>query len=381
MTIQSENRLKPQRIVPVMDSALRAGLLDSLKYLGITTAGGWERVSGGPDRVVLGNATTILRLSTGLAAHRSVHQVRVLAVPSDILKPSIICHGTLIPDQLGANNTGPYWDWLAHELPIGALAGPFVPGEHSTTVPLYWSLETRLRGHELASVWPRASGTERSAIVDRIAEMTHRLHFSSAHFPIPPYFAPTAGNGDDFPAKLTSALEELALMGIERTVLAQLAQRIDESNMAAPFTKLVPAHVDIHPDNILIADSGECALIDFEWARMAPADIEWDNLLRWVFVKQIGPVEQFAELVFSLASVGFGLGAVSPERLWFHELCHHIRWALHHFQLVPEPHSDIELIRHIAYIADLATGWGMRERIVEHFGPRADLFYQKQLVS
>jgi aminoglycoside phosphotransferase (APT) family kinase protein len=164
---------------------------------------------------------------------------------------------------------------------------------------LAWQVTRIVEGVPLATLWPGLSGAERRAAVHQIGQALATLH---AH---------------RFPAEVVAALaaprpvdDALALVGADITLLplwraesllavARREGRADPAlidDVAARFRELADAdplaetgppagavtcvHGDAHLGNALWKDGRLTALLDFEWVRLGPPDLEIEPYLR-----------------------------------------------------------------------------------------------------
>lgn len=134
-------------------------------------------------------------------------------------------------------------------------------------------------------------------------------------------------------APLLESLDELPGIGTE---LARLAgRRIDELATAFSldeFVQGVVVHGDAHFANVLWHEGAVVALLDFEWARIGPPDLELEAACREdPYIEAHGHAKSLsAAEVPLLRSMRAGYPELFErtnltERLWLYELSHHIR--------------------------------------------------------
>jgi len=76
--------------------------------------------------------------------------------------------------------------------------------------------------------------------------------------------------------------ELLALTGVDRPLLAEAKALVsDTASVIEPFDAPTLIHGDLHFQNVLWDGQGVTALLDFEWARAAPPDLDLDVFLRF----------------------------------------------------------------------------------------------------
>lgn len=172
---------------------------------------------------------------------------------------------------------------------------------------LTWLATRRVHGETLEVAWQRMSIAARRACTSQIAGILHDLHAWSPSRELsalisarPPEafttFDVIAGSDlNPLPAEraLTLALGVAGLANVDRGLIEEAAAQIAELREFDPFAldNGTLAHSDLHLANIVCRETGIAALIDFEWARFAPADFDLDVLVRTVEYKRTLGVE------------------------------------------------------------------------------------------
>jgi aminoglycoside phosphotransferase (APT) family kinase protein len=151
-----------------------------------------------------------------------------------------------------------------------------------------WLVTRRSRGGVLSRCWPTMSSSQRRLAVHDIARMLRALH----NTPIPKGLADVNEldatqllnfQGRDPVAPLLAALARAAeLPNVDSHAMNDLAALVEARRSAIdPFGARTLVHGDLTFENVLWDGDGVTALIDFEWARPAPHDLELDVLLRF----------------------------------------------------------------------------------------------------
>lgn len=155
-----------------------------------------------------------------------------------------------------------------------------------------WLVLPRIGGDVLSRAWGGMSERERRAAVHDLAGVLRRLH----HAP-----APTAADGQPLtppflegdtlecphqlpPARLLQLVERArALPNVERHVLDQVAELVLQAAPALDDEGTVPTlvHGDAHFENVLWDGERVTALLDLEWGRAGPADLDLDIIIRF----------------------------------------------------------------------------------------------------
>lgn len=245
---------------------------------------------------------------------------------------------------------------------------------------LTWLLLRRIPGERLDLAWPSLTGRQRRAALAGLGEALAALH-DWAPSPAVRDLLTAAGAGPTGPgptgpvtagpvttgpgggtaraagpspvaagivgsaivplpiARLRPLLELAGgLPGMDASVLAKARSRIGELLpfvTEAEFTGGGVVHADAHLGNALWHEGRLSALLDFEWARLGPPDLELEAVCR-----DDPDLETLAERETCRAAAvpvlaglragypGLFLRAGLTERLWLYELCHQVR-SLH----------------------------------------------------
>jgi aminoglycoside phosphotransferase (APT) family kinase protein len=156
--------------------------------------------------------------------------------------------------------------------PVPIAAGPAPWGE--------WMVTQRIPGQELSRAWGRLRVAERHRAITELALALKVLHAVPAPLDGP------AGDPDECPHALPIDVlagllaNAAALPGVDRGVMAAAADRLASVADALDDQPTTLIHGDLHPENVLVGDDGRLTgVIDFEWARAGPPDLDLDILL------------------------------------------------------------------------------------------------------
>lgn len=200
----------------------------------------------------------------------------------------------LAPAQVVRITSGRFRDAFAHERAVLRLLPAAVP---HASVRAYgrvggreWLVQDRVAGRTLMQVWSELSAGQRRAATEQLGSALRALHA----VPVPAAFgapwlddAPAPGSRPEDtyhapPGHYRWMLDAAhRAPGADRALLdevgAFIAQRLDA--FAGDTTVLV--HADAHFANLLWDGDRLAAVLDFEGARPAAADLELDTLLRF----------------------------------------------------------------------------------------------------
>lgn len=244
--------MERNRIAPSLGSSMSTGLgraraLGALAAIGASSEG-LERADSvtnevwvTPDYVVRINRDASLRL------HREAVLSQVL--PDEVGYPALIQHG----GEVGS-------DWL---------------------------VAARLPGIPLSRAWPTMDRDARREAVRQVAMRLRAVHQT----PCPkldglhdvPQLLDPAPTGAQATARLVRAIDKAAgLPNVDATLMADARDQVEDMAGALdPFNARTIVHGDLSFENILWDGRQVTALLDFEYARPGPPDLDLDVLLRF----------------------------------------------------------------------------------------------------
>lgn len=147
-----------------------------------------------------------------------------------------------------------------------------------------WLVMHRRPGAPLAHSWPTMGNQDRKRATFQIARCLREIHETHA----PDDLSPLAGpqmitSGALFPTQpIHDAIEHATrLEHMPLGLLRDLSVRVSELTPAlGTFASKTLIHGDLTFENVLWDGKNVTAMIDFEWARVAPPDLDLDVLLR-----------------------------------------------------------------------------------------------------
>jgi aminoglycoside phosphotransferase (APT) family kinase protein len=149
-----------------------------------------------------------------------------------------------------------------------------------------WLVLRRPRGRVLSQAWPHLAAPQRAIAVQHIAYLLQTVHSLPAPAELPDIDDPpllTSVDLDSPTAALVEAIDELdGLPHIDRGLLADTKGLVRDLTLALePFRANTLVHGDVHFENLLWDGTRVTTLLDWKWARPAPADLDLDVLLRF----------------------------------------------------------------------------------------------------
>lgn len=180
-------------------------------------------------------------------------------------------------------------DWLPAELrPARVVASGHGSG-------FDWLIVERLAGGPLSRAWPTMDTTQRRTAIEQLCDLLAVLHAT----PAPPGLAvarsPQLVEGDG-PSRLVDAARAARhLDHVPASLIGLVAEAIDRHGPALdtnPRTTLI--HGDLVFENLLW-DGSTLTLLDFEWARPGPPDLDLDVLLRCCGLPDLHVASDYAD--------------------------------------------------------------------------------------
>lgn len=228
-----------------MTAVLRAHA--ALRQAGLTHAGRLERAANSVNEVwFIGDY--VLRVNPDPQRLRLLHERRVL----DTLAPHMP-----VPKPI-AYGEGPFGEWL---------------------------VVRRISGEELTGAWVQLNEAQRERAITGLGEAMrtlHRIEAAAAGIDVPVWMS---GDGLDCPHQLPAGrlLDLLAraagLPFIDRGVIRGAVDLVLDAADALDDSSAGLVHGDLHFDNVLVDEWALAAVVDFEWTRPGPPDLDLDVLL------------------------------------------------------------------------------------------------------
>ena len=218
----------------------------ALKAAGLDPAVPVERASSVTNEVWL-TATHVVRINRTRDGRLAREAVIADLLPPAVGYPTVIAHG---------RGTGE--DWLVAE---------------------------RVPGAPLAHQWPDLGVEQRRRAVEQLAARLSALHATKAPAELPPIAGTPqlleVGSFDPSPA-VVAALERAARLDHVDPLLLQEAIELVErlGSSLQPFSASTFVHGDVTFENVLWDGDEVTALLDVEWARPGPRDLDLDIILR-----------------------------------------------------------------------------------------------------
>jgi len=225
---------------------------------------------------------------------------------------------------------------LAREAAVAAVLPPEVgyprivahggrPGED-------WLVLERVPGRPLAHRWPEMTEAERRSAVEQLGDRLRALHDTRAPAGLLPlHGAPQllSADADEPVAPLLTALEHLGRLEHVDALLAEEAAEVVRAGAPAlqPFGSPTLVHGDLTFENVLWDDGKVTAVLDVEWARSGPRDIDLDIILRCcAFPKlHVGPEHEAATRAEDYAEVPGWLRSSYPRLFAYPRLLDRLR--------------------------------------------------------
>ncbi len=173
-----------------------------------------------------------------------------------------------------------------------AILGPSLPDEIGYPMVVAYGgrmgadylVLKRIEGKPLAHWWPTMDATERRSAISQLAEKLRRLHRTPGPADLPMIDAPQMLRGETLSPvmSLLVALDQArSLAHVDRGLIDDVERMVfDLTPAIEPFDSEFLVHGDLTFENILWDGEQITALLDFEWARTSPPDVDLDVFLR-----------------------------------------------------------------------------------------------------
>ena len=195
-----------------------------------------------------------------------------------------------------------------HRLRREATIGPHLPAEvnypeviaYGKGTGFDWLVVRRRAGNVLSRSWPTMSPAQRRLAVRQLAYMLRALHNSTSPVGLEDMGAPQllkGGQGQDPTTPLLVGLERTrASKHVDSALIDALVDLVrGTSRVLEPFDVQTLIHGDLTFENVLWDGAQVTALIDFEWSRAAPADLDLDVMLRFCAYPDLHVAEDYAD--------------------------------------------------------------------------------------
>ena len=180
-----------------------------------------------------------------------------------------------------------------------AIIGPSLPAEIGYPMVVAYGgrmgadylVLKRIPGEPLAHCWPNMSRALRRSAVSQLAAKLKRLHQTPGPSDLPMIDAPQMLRGDTLSpvmSLLVAMNQARSLPHVDAGLIGEVEQMVfDLTPTIEPFRSEYLVHGDLTFENILWDGEQITAILDFEWARPSPADVDLDVFLRFCCLPQL----------------------------------------------------------------------------------------------
>ncbi|MEO6987204.1 MAG: aminoglycoside phosphotransferase family protein [Aquihabitans sp.] len=234
--------------------------------------------------------------------------------------------------------------------------------QHGGEVGSDWLILERVPGKPLSRWWPTMTEDDRRSAVRQLAERLRTIH----SIPCPrldglvdvPQLLDRAPTGQQAVGRLLNALRRLEKSPfVDAGVLRDTAHHIrDHAGALDPFDATTIVHGDLTFENVLWDGEKITAMIDFEFARPGPADLDLDVLLRFCALPQlhVAPDYEDVTLASDYVDVPWWLAEDYPElfahpRQFERVRVYSLAWDVHELLTFPPVEPLRDLHRHHPY--------------------------------
>lgn len=183
-----------------------------------------------------------------------------------------------------------------------------------------WLVCNRVPGTPLAHQWPQLTNDQRRSAVSQLARRLAALHATEAPPDLPPVIGTPqlleVGSPDPTPPVIAALEKAGRLDHVDPIVIQEAADLVREIGDALqPFAATTLVHGDVTFENILWHEGEVTALLDVEWARPGPSDLDLDIVLRCCAYPQLHVAEHYESMTHpeDYAEVPWWLAEDYPE--------------------------------------------------------------------
>ena len=188
-----------------------------------------------------------------------------------------------------------------------AILGPGLPAEIGYPMVVAYGgrmgadylVVKRIPGEALAHCWPDMSNAARRRAISQLAGKLKRLHRTPGPPGLPEIDAPQMLRGDTLSPvmSLLVAIDQARSMPhVDAGLIGDVEQLVYElSSAIEPFDSSFLVHGDLTFENVLWDGRNITAILDFEWARTSPADVDLDVFLRFCCLPQLHVGDEWFE--------------------------------------------------------------------------------------
>lgn len=180
-----------------------------------------------------------------------------------------------------------------------AILGPLLPAEIGYPMVVSYGgqlgadylVVLRVPGRPLAHCWPDMTRTQRRRAVSQVAAKLRRLHQTPGPASLPVIDAPQMLRSDTLSpvmSLLVAVDHARSLPHVDPVMMDDVEQLVYQLSPAIePFESDSLVHGDLTFENVLWDGVDVTAILDFEWSRTAPADVDLDVFLRMCCYPQL----------------------------------------------------------------------------------------------
>ena len=244
---------------------------------------------------------------------------------------------------------------LAMALPAEVGYPPIV--RYGGDVGADWLVMGRVPGTPLSRWWPDMTDAQRRDAIRQLARRLQIVHSTACPpldgLPDPPQLLDSRPTGHEAVARLLAALDQAAaLTWVDAGIMGDLTAVVErDADALDPFDVPTLVHGDLTFENVLWDGEQITALLDFEYARPGPPDLDLDVLLRFVSFPflHVAPDYEALTLAEDYAAVPFWLAEDYPAlfsspRQFERMRIYSIAWDVHELLDFPPPKGLLRLV-------------------------------------
>ena len=321
--------------------------------------------------------------ATGLGRARALRALAELGLPATgLVRADSVTNEVWMTDDHVVRLNRAIDPRLHREAMLSQVLGPDVRYpplvQHGGEVGNDWLVLQRVEGRPLSRCWPTMSTTDRREAVRQLAGCLQAVHRTPAPavqgLVDPPQPLDPAPTGALAVRSLLAAIDRAGrLEHVDGMVMMEAAEHVRANAHALdPFDGRTLIHGDLSLENVLWDGHDVTALLDFEFSRPGPPDLDLDVLLRFVALPELHVAadyeadtrrEDYADVPWWLAEDYPAL--FSDPRQFDRMRIYSLAWDVHELLAFPPNGPARTLHRHhpLRRIQHLLRGTGYLDRM------------------
>lgn len=322
-------------------------------------------------------------MSSGLARARAVRALTDVGLPTDgLVRADSVTNEVWLTEHYVVRVNRDASPRLYREAVLSQVLPPEVGYppivQHGGDIGSDWLVLERIPGVPLSRAWPTMSVAERRRAVSQLAQRLRAIHSTVCPrlegLGAVPQLLDPAPTGAQAVIRLLESIDQAArLPNVDPAIMGEAADMVTRLCSALdPFDSHTIVHGDLTFENVMWDGHDVAAMLDFEFARPGPADLDLDVLLRFVCLPQLHVAADYEAQTKAedYADVPWWLAEDYPElfahpRQFDRSRIYSLAWDVREMLAFP-PHDNLRnLHRHHPYrrLANVLRGTSYLDRL------------------